>query len=130
MFEILEHYPKRSALSVGFAIGLATNVISRRLCSFDQACVEGGANPFYQSALILGAMTVGIYSLMYVKGRIPIKAITFISVSLLTWLSVGDGGIRSFIPGHPGSPLTYMLAFGLTSLVFVFAIELLNGEED
>ncbi|MEO1123976.1 MAG: hypothetical protein AAFX95_07825 [Cyanobacteria bacterium J06639_16] len=130
MLEILKHYPKRSSLFVGFAIGLATNVISRRLCGLDQACVDGGANPFHQFALILGSVAVGIYSLVYVQSGIPIKTITFISVVLLTWLSVGDGGVRSFIPGDPGSPPTYMLAFGITSLVFIFAIELLAKGKD
>lgn len=124
MFEFFKLYPNKSGFFVGIAIGLCTYIISTSLCVFASGCSNG--NPFFPLATLLGSCLVGIYCSWLIKGKL--KFIVGFIVTLLTIFAALWSGIRGIFDNFLGgeSVLSHSLLYGFITLIFAFAISLLN----
>jgi hypothetical protein len=129
MFELLKLYPNKTSLFVGIAIGLCTYIVSTSLCAFANGCSNG--NPFFPLATFLGSLVVGIYCSWLVKGKLKKLLVGFV-VTLLTIFAVLLSGIRAVFDNLLGGEnfLSHLLLYGVVTLVFAFAISLLNKSQD
>lgn len=125
MFEFLKLYPNRTGFFVGAAIGLATYAFSTSLCAFANGCSNG--NPFYEFAMSLGSLVVGIYCSWLIQGQLQ-KIITGFLTTLITISVVLTSGARgvidSFLNGE--NFLSYVLLYGFITLIFSTGISLIN----
>lgn len=122
---LIKLYPKLSGLFVGAAIGLGTCTVSRELCAKENPC-EGN----YFLALFLGSALVGLYCGLYTRGFW--RFVTIGIVTLLTWYAQARTSIRGMIDPEGASELSYIISFGLLTLIYATAIELLakgRGDE-
>ncbi len=127
MFEFLKLYPNKTSLFVGIAIGLCTYIVSTSLCAFAD-CSQ--VNPFFPLATFLGSLVVGIYCSWLVKGKL--KLLVGFVVTLLTIFAALLSGIRAVFDNLLGgeSFLSHSLLYGVVTLVFAFAISLLNKSQE
>jgi hypothetical protein len=127
MFRLLELYPKQTSFLVGFAIGLGNYIVSRSLCVFASGCANG--NPFFPLATFFSSRIVGIYCSCLVKGKI--KYLVSFVVTLLTILAVLQIEARKVFDQLLGgeSVLSHSVLYGFITLIFAFAISLLNKSQ-
>lgn len=128
MFEVLKLYPNKTSLFVGIAIGLCTYIVSTSLCVFASGCSNG--NPFFPLATFLGSLVVGIYCSWLVKGKL--KLLVGFVATLLTIFAVLLSGVRVVFDRLLGeeSFLSHSLLYGVITLIFAFAISLLNKSQE
>lgn len=128
MFEFLKLYPNKTSLFVGIAIGLCTYIVSTSLCTFAAGCPNG--NPFFPLATFLGSLFVGIYCSWLIEGKL--KLLVGFVITLLTIFAVQLSGIRGIFDELLGgeSVLSHSLLYGVVTLVFAFAISLLNNSQE
>ena len=126
--ELLKLYPNKTGFFVGGAIGLCAYTVSKSLCVFASGCTN--LNPFYPLAMFLGSLLAGVYCGWLVDGKS--KPIVVIFVTLLTTSIVLQGGIRKFFDDMLGKEtfVSYILLYGVVTLVFAVAITLLNKKTD
>jgi hypothetical protein len=123
LLSLIKLYPKISGLLIGFAIGLITHSVSGTLCAEQDPCRE----PYFL-ALFLGSALVGLYcGLSYTRGFW--RFLTIGIVTLLTWLAQNNR-IREPIDPSGASELSYIISFGLLTLIYAGAIELLTKGRD
>ena len=123
LLSLIKLYPKVSGLLIGFAIGLGTYTVSTVLCAGQVACTE-----LYSFALFLGSALVGLYCGLYTSGFW--RFLTIGSVTLLTWVAQAKASIRGLIDPSGASMLSYVISFGLLTLIYASAIELLTKGRD
>ena len=123
LMSFIKLYPKISGLLVGFAIGLGTYTVSATLCAKQVAC-QGP----YHFALFLGSALVGLYCGLYTSGLW--RFLTIGIVTFLTWYAQDKASIRGLIDPSGGSILSYIISFGLLTLIYATAIELLTKGRD
>lgn len=124
LLSIIKLYPKVSGLLIGFAIGLGTYTLSSVLCAGQAPCSGS-----YSFALFLGAAVVGLYcGFSYTHGFW--RFLTIGLVTLLTWFAQDKASIRGLIDPSGASILSYVVSFGLLTLVYAGAIELLTKGQD
>lgn len=123
LLSLIKLYPKISGLLIGFAIGLITHTVSGTLCAEKDSC----GDPYF-FALFLGSALVGLYcGFSYTRGFW--RFLTIGIVTLLTWLAQNNS-IRGLIDPSGASALSYIISFGLLTLVYAGAIELLTKGRD
>ena len=127
MFEFLKLYPNKTGFFVGMAIGLCTYIISTSLCVFADGCWN--ENPFFPLATLLGSCLVGMYCSWLVKGKF--KFLVGFIVTLLTIFAALWSGIRGIFDNSLGgeSVLSHSVLYGFITLIFAFAISLLNKSQ-
>lgn len=127
MFELLKLYPNKTGFFVGIAIGLCTYIVSTSLCIFASGCPNG--NPFFPLATLLGSCIVGIYCSWLVKGKL--KIVVGVIVTMLTIFAALLSGIRAVFDDLLGgeSVLSHSVLYGFITLIFTFAISLLNKSQ-
>lgn len=123
LLSLIKLYPKISGLLIGFAIGLGTYTVSSVLCAGQASC----SGP-YSFALFLGSAVVGLYCGLYTSGFW--RFFTISVVTLLTWFAQDKASIRGLIDPSGASILSYIISFGLLTLVYAGAIELLTKGRD
>ncbi|MBD2309673.1 hypothetical protein H6G17_30075 [Chroococcidiopsis sp. FACHB-1243] len=128
MFEVLKLYPNKTSLFVGIAIDLCTYIVSTSLCVFASGCSNG--NPFFPLAAFLESLVVGIYCSWLVKGKL--KLLVGFVVTLLTIFAILLSGVRVVFDRLLGgeSFLSHSLLYGVITLIFAFAISLLNKSQE
>lgn len=128
MFELLKLYPNQTGFFVGIAIGLGTYIVSTSLCLFASGCNDG--NPFFPLATLLGSCLVGMYCSWLVKGKI--KFFVGLIVTLLTMFASLGSGMRVVLDNLLGgeSVVSHSVLYGFITLVFAFAINLLNNSQE
>lgn len=128
MFELLKLYPNQTSFFVGIAIGLGTYIVSILLCIFASGCNDG--NPFFPLATFLGSCLVGMYCSWLVKGKI--KFFVGLIVTLLTMFASLGSGMRVVLDNLLGgeSVVSHSVLYGFITLVFAFAINLLNNSQE
>lgn len=127
MFEALKLYPNRTGFFVGIAIGLGTYILSTSLCALASGCPDG--NPFFPLATFIGSLAVGVYCAWLAKGKL--KFVVGFVVTLLTLFAALLSGIREVLDRTLGgeSFFSHSVLYGVITLVFVYAISLLNNSE-
>lgn len=127
MFQLLKLYPNKTSFFIGLAIGLSTYIFSRSLCVFASGCTK--VNPFFPLATFIGSIVVGIYCSWLAKQKL--KFIVGFFVTLLTTFAMLKSGIRGYFDVLMGGDnfLSHSLCYGVITLVFAFAISLLNKSE-
>lgn len=124
LLSLIKLYPKISGLLIGFAIGLITYTVSAVLCAEQDQCAEP-----YSFALFLGSALVGLYcGFSYTRGFW--RFLTIGIVTLLTWFAQDKASIRGLVDPSGASILSYIISFGLLTLVYAGAIELLTKGRD
>jgi hypothetical protein len=123
LLSLIKLYPKISGLLIGFAIGLGTYTVSAVLCAGQASCVRP-----YSFALFLGSAVVGLYCGLYTRGLWRLLTISI--VTLLTWYAQDKASIRGLIDPSGASILSYIISFGLLTLVYAGAIEILTKGRD
>ena len=124
LLSLIKLYPKISGLLIGFAVGLGTHTVSSVLCAGQDPC----SGP-YSFALFLGSAVVGLYCGSYTSGFW--RFFTIGAITLLTWFAQDKAGIRGPIDKIlDASILSYVISFGLLTLVYSSAIELLTSGRD
>jgi hypothetical protein len=128
MFEFLKLYPNKTGFFVGAAIGLATYAFSTSLCTFANGCPNG--NPFYEFAMSLGSLVVGIYCSWLIQGQLQRIIIGFMT-TLITIFVVLKSGARGVIDGFLNGEnfLSYVLLYGFITLIFSTGISLINPQK-
>lgn len=131
---LIKLYPKVSGLLVGFAIGAVTYTVSSEFCAGTTEC-----NSPYRNALLLGSALVGLYCVVYAFAPRKLASIGSLAVggvvTLLTYLAQVRHGIRGvFDPKNASDPsdgtslLYYVISFGVLTLIYAGALEVLTKE--
>lgn len=127
ILEFLKLYPNQTSFFVGIAIGLTTYILRTSLCDLSSQCQT--TNLFFPLATFFGSRIVGIYCSWLVKGKI--KYLVGFVITLLTIFAVLKSGIRVVFDNVLGgeSVLSHSVLYGFITLIFVFAISLLNESQ-
>lgn len=68
---------------------------------------------------------VGLYAGWFVRGFW--KLVTIAGITFLTYLAMNSGNLRTLFPGEL---FGYIMSYGVITLVYVAAIDLLNQEKN